>query len=220
MLCTYGVPYFQNDVVALPGWHTQWVCLQNNKNPTGLKNNGIKLLEIMSNCNWEQFKKRILSQISVMLQEGDQPRKRLIGDHWVEFLPRSDKPAIIPPEVKKNIPESIFAIRIRIYKKLDAGYMNVLIKEQEKILESKVPHPLDPNKTSQPAAMSGQMSQTLGNSVVYVKAGQDGKLETVQLSQTTHSSGISGFGKLQVAQKTSANNEAVLSNIKVANQGN
>lgn len=106
-------------------WQTQWVCLKSNKPPTENEGQAVKLLEILSNCNWEPHKQKILSRISRQISQvqGDghtladgypPPCLIHIGEFEIEFLPKSSKPATIPPEVRNNMPSAIFSIRVRI----------------------------------------------------------------------------------------------------------
>lgn len=79
---------------------------------------GVRLLEINSNCNWEVCKQKILSRISAQLsKEGyPSPKRTMVGDFCVEFLQKSNKPAVIPPEVRAKLPVSIYSVRINIMK--------------------------------------------------------------------------------------------------------
>ena len=76
------------------------------------------MLEVISNCNYEDSKTRILSRLTSHISKETYPilKSFIIGEFQVTFLPRSDKPALIPPEVKAKLPNSVFSIRIQIVK--------------------------------------------------------------------------------------------------------
>ena len=82
------------------------------------------MLEVISNCNYEDSKTRILSRLTSHISKDTYPilKSFIIGEFQVTFLPRSDKPAVIPPEVKAKLPNSVFSIRIQIVK--DPGASN------------------------------------------------------------------------------------------------
>ncbi|KAK3100101.1 hypothetical protein FSP39_014777 [Pinctada imbricata] len=198
------------DHFPMPGWHTQWVCLKSNKEPAKSENNGIKLLEIMSNCNWEPHKQKLLSKISIMLQNGGypKPRKKLVGEYYIEFLPKSEKPAVIPMEVRKNIPDTIYAVRTRIYKKLDSQYMNELIKEQEKILESRVPAITEASKTGAQTINSSVTSYAAQSGFDSKISGKQSNEKSQQIPKVKVQGGISGLSQLQYSQQVSPASDA------------
>ncbi|XP_053377894.1 uncharacterized protein LOC128547953 [Mercenaria mercenaria] len=79
----------------------------------------IKLLEIMSNCNWEVDRTNMLSKISHIISKDymcDTSKSQFIvwGAYLLEFLPKADKPAVIPPELKPKLPSEMFSIRIKV----------------------------------------------------------------------------------------------------------
>lgn len=81
----------------------------------------IKLLEIMSNCNWEIDRTNMLSKISHVISKGSVSTSitsQVIcwGAYLLEFLPKADKPAVIPPELKSKLPNEMFSIRIKVTK--------------------------------------------------------------------------------------------------------
>ncbi|XP_060064356.1 uncharacterized protein LOC132544725 [Ylistrum balloti] len=123
------------------GWHTQWVCLKTSKKKPEEEEESyeIRLLEMISNCNWENAKQKILSKISnqISREQYPNPRQMIVGDFCISFLPRSDKPAVIPPEVKAKLPKSIFSIRIKVEKRSHAlkTRLGEFINAQEKILK-------------------------------------------------------------------------------------
>ncbi|KAK3597500.1 hypothetical protein CHS0354_041920 [Potamilus streckersoni] len=105
-------------------WRTQMVCLKAKKkvgNPGEKVQSEIKLLEIISDCKWEEERTNILSKISQIIskQEEITPQSTTYGDYKLEFLPKADKPASIPPELKSKLPESMYSIRIRVTKDTD-----------------------------------------------------------------------------------------------------
>ncbi|XP_033743004.1 uncharacterized protein LOC117329256 [Pecten maximus] len=123
------------------GWHTQWVCLKTSKKKSEDEEESyeIRLLEMISNCNWENAKQKILSKISnqISREHYPNPRQMIVGDFFISFLPRSDKPAVIPPEVKAKLPKSIFSIRIKVEKRSQVlkTRLGEFITAQEKILK-------------------------------------------------------------------------------------
>lgn len=79
----------------------------------------ISLLEIISNVQWEQNRNDVLSKISHAISKDPSlgVTKLLTFNclkYKLEFLPRSDKPAVIPPELKSKLPSVIFSIRIKL----------------------------------------------------------------------------------------------------------
>lgn len=81
----------------------------------------IKLLEIMSNCNWEIDRTNMLSKISHVISKGSVATSissQVIcwGAYLMQFLPKADKPAVIPPELKSKLPNKMFSIRIKVTK--------------------------------------------------------------------------------------------------------
>ncbi|KAL3879041.1 hypothetical protein ACJMK2_031355 [Sinanodonta woodiana] len=102
-------------------WRTQMVCLKAKKkvaSPGEKVQSEIKLLEIISDCKWEEERTNILSKISQIIskQEEITPQSTTYGNYKLEFLPKADKPASIPPELKSKLPESMYSIRIRVTK--------------------------------------------------------------------------------------------------------
>ncbi|KAJ8297923.1 hypothetical protein KUTeg_024454 [Tegillarca granosa] len=72
-------------------WHTQWVCLKANKKKLEEEgqspSDGVRLLEINSNCNWEVSKQKILSRISAQLsKEGYPSPKRTVDQNWTTVI--------------------------------------------------------------------------------------------------------------------------------------
>ncbi|XP_067663711.1 uncharacterized protein [Haliotis asinina] len=105
-------------------WHTQMVCLKANPKPkdsdsSELEPEEIKLLEFMANCNWDNAKPQILSRVAQCLSRGvyPDPRRMVIGDFIVEIMPKADKCAVIPPELKGKLPEHMYSIRVKVMRK-------------------------------------------------------------------------------------------------------
>ncbi|XP_071086934.1 uncharacterized protein [Haliotis cracherodii] len=107
-------------------WHTQMVCLKANPKPKETKDPGsesepeeIKLLEFMANCNWDNAKPQILSRVAQCLSRGvyPDPRRMVIGDFIVEIMPKAEKCAVIPPELKGKLPEHMYSIRVKVMRK-------------------------------------------------------------------------------------------------------
>lgn len=101
---------------------TQMVCLKARKKPED-KSSGnqsqISLLEIISNCQWESHRNDILSKIShAISKDPELGVSKLCSFNWygykLQFLAKSDQPAVIPPELKSKLPEIIYSIRIRL----------------------------------------------------------------------------------------------------------
>ncbi|XP_052793756.1 uncharacterized protein LOC128227352 isoform X2 [Mya arenaria] len=124
-------------------WKTQMVCLKARKKQedksTG-QNSEIKLLEIISNCQWEVHRQNMLSKISHAISKdttlGVTKVDTLEWESFVlTFLPKSDKPAIIPPELKSKLPDCMYSIRIKVVKKTEVDLTNenepIEIKDDE-----------------------------------------------------------------------------------------
>ena len=79
----------------------------------------IKLLEIISNCNWEADRANMLSKISHIISK-DYSKSHVVlwNNYALQFLPKADKPAVIPPELKAKLPNSMYSIRIRVTQNL------------------------------------------------------------------------------------------------------
>ncbi|XP_041357154.1 uncharacterized protein LOC121374222 isoform X2 [Gigantopelta aegis] len=118
-------PVFERRVYQ---WHTQMVCLKANPKPKSEEEHGddsqedeIKLLEFIANCNWDNAKSQILSRVAQCLNRGvyPNPKKMIVSDYCVEILPKADKPACIPPELREKLPDTMFSIRVKVTKKSD-----------------------------------------------------------------------------------------------------
>lgn len=112
------------DAVGDSKWKTQMVCLKaKKKSDDKLQDprSEIKLLEIMSNCNWEIDRTNMLSKISHIISKEiltNQSNSQFIrwGAYLLEFLPKANRPAVIPPELKSKLPSQMFSIRIKVTK--------------------------------------------------------------------------------------------------------
>jgi len=101
----------------------------------------IKLLEIISNCQWEGARTLMLSRISQAISK-DPSLGVTKSDSfdWVgfrlTFLLKSTAPAIIPPELKSKLPSEIYSIRIKVTKTkeidLTTDTIEILDDEEEK----------------------------------------------------------------------------------------
>lgn len=173
-------------------WQTQWVCLKSNKPPTEKEGDAVKLLEILSNCNWEPHKQKILSRISrhihnknqsetqTQLEGYPQPCLIHIGEFEIEFLPKSNKPATIPPEVRNNMPSAIFSIRVRI------SLRDLSFPKLFKAL------PLD-NKL-----LNNNSSSTQPEKINPPPSSSDGEV----IKPSVNVAGISGFSHLQINNRS------------------
>lgn len=104
------------------------VCLKANPVPKGkdgakqsasddvLEEDEIKLLEFITNCNWDRAKREILFRVAGCLTRGHYPfpRVMLVDDFRVEILAKASKPSVIPLELRNRLPEMMFSIRVRV----------------------------------------------------------------------------------------------------------
>lgn len=94
------------------------VCLKTKKRTSDkdLDKPHLNLLEIISNCDWENSKTQILSKISHLISREVYPssQKIAIKEFVVEILPKADKPAVIPPELQRALPTGMFSIRVKV----------------------------------------------------------------------------------------------------------
>ncbi|KAL5012068.1 hypothetical protein ScPMuIL_010619 [Solemya velum] len=104
-------------------WKTQMVCLKTKKKSPVLMEKDLdtphlNLLEIVSNCDWENSKTQILSKISQLISRELYPssQKLAVKEFVVEILPKAEKPAVIPPELQKALPSGMFSIRVKVVK--------------------------------------------------------------------------------------------------------
>ncbi|XP_052075996.1 uncharacterized protein LOC127714084 isoform X2 [Mytilus californianus] len=107
------------DILSSGKWHTQWICLRSKGHSLDdTTAEGLRLLEVISNCNYEDFKAKILSRLTSHISHSEYPplKNFLVGEFKVSILPKSNKPAIIPPEVMAKLPNSVYSIRIQIIK--------------------------------------------------------------------------------------------------------
>ena len=106
-------------------WKTQMVCLKAKKkvqpdSQSSGAESEIKLLEIISNCNWEADRANMLSKISHIISK-DYSKSHVVlwNNYALQFLPKANKPAVIPPELKAKLPNSMYSIRIRVTQNLN-----------------------------------------------------------------------------------------------------
>ena len=104
-------------------WRTQMVCLKAKKKQSENKSGGeseIKLLEIISNCNWEADRANMLSKISHIISK-DYSKSHVVlwNNYALQFLPKADKPAVIPPELQSKLPNAMYSIRVRVTQNLN-----------------------------------------------------------------------------------------------------
>ncbi|XP_052278743.1 uncharacterized protein LOC127877138 isoform X2 [Dreissena polymorpha] len=117
-------------------WKTQMVCLKaKKKNDDKSESAEIKLLEIISNCQWENKRTNMLSKISHAISKdpslGVTKVDTVDWDSYVlHFMIRADKPAMIPEELKSKLPSEMFSIRIKVTQKNEVD----LTKENEPIV--------------------------------------------------------------------------------------
>ena len=128
-------------------WHTQMVCLKANPKPRieGGEDNSheIKLLEFIANCNWDNAKSQVLSRVAQCLNRGvyPNPKKMIVSDYLVEILPKADRPACIPPELREKLPETMFSIRVKVTKKsdpVDFSHMKVLVGKSSSLVQQQL----------------------------------------------------------------------------------
>ena len=105
-------------------WRTQMVCLKAKKKPAENQSGGdseIKLLEIISNCQWEVDRANMLSKISHIISKESASKSNVVlwNNYALQFLPKADKPAVIPPELKSKLPDSMYSIRVRVTQNLN-----------------------------------------------------------------------------------------------------
>lgn len=130
----------QDQTAGKEKFKTQMVCLKARKKPNeqSMDNSSqISLLEIISNCQWESQRNDVLSKISHAISKDPALGvKKLSTVEWfgyrLEFLPRSEHPAVIPPELKSKLPPVIYSIRIKLTLK------DELQSESEKISKEEV----------------------------------------------------------------------------------
>ncbi|XP_061165328.1 uncharacterized protein LOC133174264 [Saccostrea echinata] len=182
-------------------WQTQWVCLKSNKPPT--EGDSVKLLEILSNSNWEPHKQKILSRISRHIHHKNQPEGQAdsypqpclihIGEFEIEFLPKSSKPATIPPEVRNNMPSAIFSIRVRI----SARDLNFPKLFKALPLDSTVKNKNTSSSLPDKVNITNKPPQPVNAPV------SDGEMNKSSLGVT----GISGFSRLQINNRSIVNKD-------------
>ncbi|XP_063415714.1 uncharacterized protein LOC134697387 isoform X2 [Mytilus trossulus] len=117
--CDDGKFNIPEDILSSGKWHTQWICLRSKGHSMDdTMAEGLRLLEVISNCNYEDFKAKILSRLTSHISHSEYPplKNFLVGEFKVSILPKSNKPAIIPPEVMAKLPNSVYSIRIQIIK--------------------------------------------------------------------------------------------------------
>ena len=123
----------------------------------------IKLLEIISNCNWEMDRANMLSKIShIISKDYSQSNVVLWNNYALQFLPKANKPAVIPPELKAKLPNSMYSIRIRVTQNLhdieqaeNASGKDSDATASERLLAEKVNSLSDKDK-EQYASLTGQ----------------------------------------------------------------
>ena len=133
----------QKEKDAKLAWNTQWVCLKTSKKRAeggAVESFEFKLLEMISNCNWETSKTKILSKISSQINKEGYPTPRVVDveKFKVEFLPKAKKPAIIPSDVQSKLPPSIYSIRVKVYKESEVvlKHMDNIITENEQLMKT------------------------------------------------------------------------------------
>ena len=107
-----------------PKWRTQMVCLKAKKKSSENQSSSeseIKLLEIMSNCLWEADRADMLSKISHIISKDYSSTNHVVlwNNYALQFLPKADKPAVIPHELKSKLPDSMYSIRVRVTQNLN-----------------------------------------------------------------------------------------------------
>ena len=99
-------------------WKTQMVCLKAKKkseDKSADPQSEIKLLEIISNCSWENDRTNMLSRIShIISQEYPANFITMWQSYVLQFLPKADKPAVIPQELQSKLPNGMYSIRVRV----------------------------------------------------------------------------------------------------------
>ncbi|KAK7489911.1 hypothetical protein BaRGS_00018933 [Batillaria attramentaria] len=182
-------------------WHTSMVCLKANpvmrskdKSDDVQEEDEIKLLEFITNCNWDVAKRDILYRVAGCLTRGHYPNPRVmfVSDFRVEILPKAARPSVIPPELRNRLPEMMFSIRVRV--------------TQYKNTHTAVPVNLVKNTAAagltSSAAASNEPPVPGVTPASSVKAAQPGGAPAAPSTdgKSAGSMGISGLGRLQISQ--------------------
>ena len=105
-----------------PGFRTQMVLLQKNQkdedgNKVTSKKDGALLLEIRSNCEWDEVRGKVLSLVSSLSSCSDYPKVCTfpVGSFHIEILPKSAHMTEIPKHLRPTLKiQYLHAIRVRI----------------------------------------------------------------------------------------------------------
>lgn len=155
----------------------------------------LRLLEVISNCDYEDMKAKILSSLTTCIALSNYPPLRTfnIGNFCVSILPKSNSPAIIPPEVKAKLPDSVYSIRVQIIKqpktsKRESPVINLTNDNDDDVIEVKA----ETKKKKKEIAVKAELHQS-----ELAK-----RLQSAPSSTSIVPGGISGLSRLQISCPT------------------
>ena len=198
-------------------WHTQWICLRSKGHSLDdTMAEGLRLLEVISNCNYEDFKAKILSRLTSHISHSEYPplKNFLVGEFKVSILPKSNKPAIIPPEVMAKLPNSVYSIRIQIIKDpyvsnpqiinlIDDTEINIKEVRSGQISKSKLGTIVTPVQNNR-AQNAGKKLDRNSELAKHLQSDVNSAMTPITSSCTIVAGGISGLSQLQISRPIGA----------------